>query len=683
MREEIVPVARSVTARPWRTLVTLVGLVAVLYGLVGSGTIWGNAQWQPKLALDLAGGTQFVLDAVPRPGSSGSITPDTMNEALKIERARVNGNGVSEADVALQGEKSLVITLPGATVDPELKKALTSAAAMEFRPVLAVVTPTPTVTPSASATGSAAATAKPTGAAVSGVAPSGTPSATKAAATPSVSTSSNGMPLPKALLAATATPTATPAAGATSAPAAAGAGTPSAVTSAKPSPLASPTDASDPNYLTDALAATFQSVDCTTDAGRKAAQKMPNVAAQAYIACGPDGEKYALGPVEVEGADISGANASLETTAQGQTGTSWQVNLTFDSKGADTFAKVTARLLPLTAPRNQFAIVLDNQVISAPRTLGVINGGQAQITGNFTQDSATALANQLKFGALPLSFQVTNEDAISPKLGSEQLQRGLLAGLIGLVLVVLYSLAQYRALGLVTVGSLVVAGIITYGLVLLMGWRQGLRLSLPGVAGLIVSIGITADSFIVYFERVRDEVRDGRSLVAAVEMAWVRARRTILISDFVSLLAAVVLYLLAVGGVRGFAFTLGLTTLVDVFVVFMFTKPVVTLLARTRFFGGGHKLSGFDAEHLGRTVAYAGRGQVKPPAEKVTAVRGGSSRVAGGPVGATIAERRAAAARALEDEPAADDPGAPDLPDELGDPEPSTWTSGPRPGKDA
>ena len=660
VREEILPVARSVSARPWRTLVTLAGLVAALYGLVGAGTIWSNAQWQPKLALDLAGGTQFVLDAVPRPGTTGSITPDTMNEALKIERARVNGNGVSEADVALQGTKSLVITLPGATVDPELKKALTSAAAMEFRPVLAQVDPTPVATPSASASGSADATSKATGAAVSGEAVSSaaasSPAAatTKATSTPSVSTSSNGMPLPRALLAATTTPTASPAAGATSAPAAAGS-TPSAAASAQPSPLASPTDASDPNYLTDALAATFQSVDCTTEAGRKAAQKMPNVAAAAYIACEANGSKYALGPVEVEGSNISGATASLETTAQGQTTTSWQVNLTFDSKGADTFAKVTARLLPLPAPRNQFAIVLDNQVISAPRTLGVINGGEAQITGNFTQDSATALANQLKFGALPLSFQVTNESAISATLGSEQLQRGLLAGLIGLLLVVVYSLAQYRALGLVTVGSLLVAAVITYGLVLLMGWRQGLRLSLPGVAGLIVSIGITADSFIVYFERVRDEVRDGRSLAAAVELAWARARRTILISDFVSLLAAVVLYMLAVGGVRGFAFTLGLTTLVDVFVVFMFTKPVVSLLARTHFFGGGHKLSGFDAEHLGRSVAYAGRGRVKAPvgAGAVAGSGEANSKAAVASSGATIAERRAAAARALEDEPSA------------------------------
>jgi preprotein translocase subunit SecD len=185
--------------------------------------------------------------------------------------------------------------------------------------------------------------------------------------------------------------------------------------------------------------------------------------------------------------------------------------------------------------------------------------------------------------------------------------------------VVLYSLLQYRALGLVTVGSLVIAAAITYGFVLLLGWRQGFRLSLAGVTGLVVAIGITADSFIVYFERVRDEVREGRSLQAAVEAGWTRARRTILASDTVSFLAAIVLYILAIGSVRGFAFTLGLTTIVDVIVVFLFTKPIVTLLARTKFFGGGHKLSGFDAAHLGRSVAYAGRGRIRTPSGAVAA----------------------------------------------------------------
>jgi preprotein translocase subunit SecD len=231
---------------------------------------------------------------------------------------------------------------------------------------------------------------------------------------------------------------------------------------------------------------------------------------------------------------------------------------------------------------------------------------------------------------------------------------------------VLYSLAQYRALGFVTVFSLVIAGVITYGLVVLLGWRQGYRLSLAGVTGLIVAIGITADSFIVYFERVRDEVRDGRGLQTAVENAWVRARRTILISDAVSFLAAVVLYVLAIGGVRGFAFTLGLTVVVDVLVVFLFTHPTVVMLSRTRFFGGGHKLSGFDAEHLGRAVAYTGRARVQPsrgkaragaPTAAATAAAAAPSGTAAAGTGSTIAERRAAALRA-EREALLGEPGA-------------------------
>jgi preprotein translocase subunit SecD len=409
----------------------------------------------------------------------------------------------------------------------------------------------------------------------------------------------------------------------------------SASASPSASPAAKPTDPSDPNWVDQKLADQFTALDCTKpDTFQKLRAQSPDPKVP-YVSCADDGtEKYILGPSELVGTDVTGATASLETNSQGFTGTAWQVNLTFSSAGAKKFGDVTQRLFALkdTDPtRNRFAIVLDNLVISAPSTQAAILTGQAQITGNFNQQSATSLANQLKYGALPVSFRVETSQQISATLGTDNLQRGLLAGIIGLALVVLYSLLQYRALGLVTVASLVIASTITYGLVVLLGWRQGFRLSLPGVAGLIVSVGITADSFIVFFERVRDEVREGRPLQPAVEAAWTRARRTILASDAVSFLAAIVLYVLAIGNVRGFAFTLGLTTLVDVAVVFLFTKPMVTLLARTRFFGGGHKLSGFDAVHLGRAVAYAGRGRVRTGPPQPAAVRGG----------ATIAERRA------------------------------------------
>jgi preprotein translocase subunit SecD len=246
-------------------------------------------------------------------------------------------------------------------------------------------------------------------------------------------------------------------------------------------------------------------------------------------------------------------------------------------------------------------------VVTAPSVQGVITGGEAQITGSFTQAEATSLANQLKYGSLPIQFEVNNTEKVSATLGVASLQAGLLAGLIGMILVVIYSFFQYRALALVTVGSLVIAAVLTYLVIAYLSWRAGYRLSLAGVAGLIVAIGITVDSFIVYFERVRDELRDGRNLGSAVESGWKRAVRTILVSDAVSLLAAVVLFTLTVGNVRGFAFTLGLTTLIDLAVVFLFTHPMLELLAKTKFFSSGHPWSGFDSKALGAS-SYIGRG---------------------------------------------------------------------------
>jgi preprotein translocase subunit SecD len=203
---------------------------------------------------------------------------------------------------------------------------------------------------------------------------------------------------------------------------------------------------------------------------------------------------------------------------------------------------------------------------------------------------------------LPLAFDRGEVQQISPTLGADQLRGGLLAGFLGLLLVVLYSSLYYRGLGLVSVGSLAIAGLLAYLSFLLLGKWIGFTLTLAGIAGAIVAIGITADSFIVYFERIRDEVREGRSLRSAVETGWQRARRTIIVADFVSMIAAVLLYFFAVGGVRGFAFTLGLTTLIDLFVVFIFTKPFVTILAKVKFFNSGHPLSGLSEKSLGVVV---------------------------------------------------------------------------------
>ena len=349
--------------------------------------------------------------------------------------------------------------------------------------------------------------------------------------------------------------------------------------------------------------------------------------------------KYILGPVEVEGTDIADANAGTVTTSTGASTNTWAVNLKFTGAGSDKFAKTTGRLFPLAAPQNQFAITLDGYVITAPTLQAVITGGTAQITGNFDKNSSKALADQLKYGALPITFEVQSQENISATLGSESLTSGLLAGGIGLLLVIIYSFFQYRGLAIVTIGSLVVAAIITYLMIALLSWRQGYHLSLSGVAGLIVAIGITADSFIVYFERVRDELRDGRSLGASVESGWKRAIRTILVSDGVSLLAAVVLYALTVGNVRGFAYTLGLTTLIDLAVVILFTHPMLELLAKTKFFSSGHPWSGFDSKALGAT-SYVGRGAFRVSAAVPAGKAAKASREAN--KRQTLAERKAA-----------------------------------------
>jgi preprotein translocase subunit SecD len=375
-------------------------------------------------------------------------------------------------------------------------------------------------------------------------------------------------------------------------------------------PAVSPSNGSDLNWITPALQAQYEQFDCASEDAQVANTAVED---QPMITCDfSNTVKYILGPVEVSGSDISNAGASMVTTSQGATTGQWAVDLAFNAKGTKDFGDVTTRLNGLTGSQNQFAIVLDGKVLTAPATNAAITNGSAQITGGFTQESAKTLADQLKYGALPIGFQVQSSDTISATLGSTQLMSGLLAGAIGMLLVVLYSLIQYRTLGLVTVASLLVAAVLTYLVVTILSWREGYRLSLAGVAGLIVAIGITADSFIVYFERIRDELRDGRGLESAVEAGWKRAIRTIIASDAVNFLAAIILFILAVGNVRGFALTLGLTTVVDLIVVSLFTHPILQLLAKTNFFASGHSLSGLNPQALG--AAYRGRAQFAPSA---------------------------------------------------------------------
>jgi preprotein translocase subunit SecD len=366
--------------------------------------------------------------------------------------------------------------------------------------------------------------------------------------------------------------------------------------------VANPTDTSTAatpvGGVTEELNIRFAALDCTIAANLEGTDV--DSPTETIVACARDGgAKYILGPAEVLGTQVSSAEAGYDPTQ----GLAWYVSLAFNGEGTKAFGAITTRVTSLPSPLNQVAIVLDGLVVSAPRINEPIPSGNAQITGSFTQVQAQDLANVLKYGALPLAFDRGEVQQVSPTLGADQLNAGLLAGFLGLGLVVIYSLLYYRGLGLVTVGSLAIAGALVYLLFLVLGEAIGFTLTLAGIAGAIVAIGVTADSFIVYFERIRDEAREGRSLRSAVESGWLKARHTILVADAVSLIAAVLLYFFAVGGVRGFAFTLGLTTLVDLVVVFLFTKPIVTLLAGVKFFSSGHPLSGLSPKSIGMKIS--------------------------------------------------------------------------------
>lgn len=510
------------TPRPGRLLAITALIVIALY----AGVFLGSPR-TPQLGLDLIGGTTVTL--TPRLAHGGTVSKSALSKAVDIIRQRVNGLGVSEAQVSTEGT-NIIVSVPGKGRS-QVIDLVGRTAQLRFRQVLeqGVSTPTPTPTPSA----------KPTKAPTPGAKPS----------------------------AKAASPTPSPSATALQAPTAA------------------------------ALQQRYATIDCHNPKNRQGGGfDNPNLP---LVACGMNGNtKYLLAPAKVLGSDISSANATIDSTGLG----SWLVNLTFNNAGAAKFGALTKQVQPLPPPTNEVAIVLDGVVQSAPVIQTPILTGQAQITGNFTQQEAQNLANVLKYGALPLSFTIPTAQTVSPTLGSSQLAAGLLAGLIGLGLVIAYSLLYYRGLGLVTVASLALSGVILYAATTLLGRAVSYTLTLAGIAGFIVAVGITADSFVVLFERLRDEVRDGRSLRSAVERAWPRARRTIISADTVSILAALVLYLVSIGDVRGFAFTLGLSTIVDLLIVFLFTKPLITVLARTRIYGGQGRFSGLSPSRLGARV---------------------------------------------------------------------------------
>jgi len=531
--------------RPGRSLLIFtIGIIGLLVW-----TFLPGERHTAKLGLDLRGGTQVILS--PSVTAGKTLSQDQLNQTVSIIRQRVDGFGVAESEVTIQGTGNgakIIVTIPGETSRTVVDQLKTTAQ-LNFRPVLAIDYGSPK--PSTSPTPSTSSSASP------GASPSGSASPT-----------------------ASATPTPTP--------------SPTPSVSVAPELLVPPIQSKDGGGD---FANRFSALDCAKSDILKGSTDDP---AQYLISCEKDGSiKYALATADLVGTDISSATAGLPTQGAG----GWQVSLQMTTEGAKKFSDSTTKLSALQSPNNQFAIVLDGVVISAPSVKEPILGGSAVISGSFTADEARALAQVLKYGALPVALNVDEVQQISPTLGNDQLKAGLIAGGFGLLLVIIYLLLYYRALGVIAVFSLVAAAAMTYLVIVILGRGIGFTLTLSGVAGAIVAIGITADSFIIYFERIRDEIREGKRLRVAVDQGWLRARRTILAADFVSLLSAIVLYYLSVGSVRGFAFTLGLTTFVDIAVAFMFTRSLVTKLGNSKWMNSGSAWTGVSPTRLGVKAA--------------------------------------------------------------------------------
>jgi preprotein translocase subunit SecD len=576
--------------RPWRHIGAFAGIVVALYALV---FLTGDHRPTPKLGIDLQGGTRVTLTA--RTESGGEPPREQLLQAQSIIEQRVNGLGVSGAEVVLDGT-NLTITVPGDKGDQA--RSLGQTAQLRFREVVggpvaagpaapaspdavpptgdpnapvdpaapggapadvpdASVTPQPgSETPAGGTTGGA--TLPPQGAADPAVDPPGSVRADVA---------------PVALTRPLAAPTAAPSEAPSAAPAPAPDPGLPAATPADPAVAGAIETARATRQSTDAnvQAQALQALDCAaTDPLRGYDDpRLP------LVSCNQDGtEKYVLGPSFLEGTQIATAQASQNTQGAG-----WVIDVTFKSQGSAIWGDYTSKNVG-----KNVAFTLDGEVVSAPTINGPIFG-TTQITGQFNQQAAQSLAGVLRYGSLPLSFESSEAQTVSATLGLASLEAGLIAGGIGLALVFVYCLFYYRALGVLTILSLVLSGIVVYAVLVLLGRWVGFTLDLAGVAGFIVAIGITADSFVIFFERLKDEVREGRSFRSAVPRAWVRARRTILSADAVSFLAAAVLYVLAVGQVKGFAFTLGMSTVLDLLVVFLVTHPLVALASNNRVFG--------------------------------------------------------------------------------------------------
>ncbi|UUW88325.1 protein translocase subunit SecD [Nocardioides sp. WV_118_6] len=586
---------------PGRHLVVFFIGVAILYGLTAlsqASVDKGETAWKPALGLDLQGGIRITLSA------DGSPSKENLDEARRIIDQRVNGSGVAEASVATQGGRNIVVEVPGKTADrDQLEETVRRQAQLRFRLVAC----------SDQAPGPCAA-ADPTAGMAQGLGRAPLDLAADDDKTPAPSDSASGTPSDA--------PSGTPTDGAS--------GTPGAEQSAEDVAKATSVksalawiDAPDQAAIAQYNSFTCNPEGILVDAQGKAAD-LPDDPAKPLVACSKpeDGAtfKFLMSASVIEGTELTDASAQVP---QGQV--KWVVALRMGNSKDKAFPKGTSGAATdfeavsraLINTDKQFAVVLDGQVLTNPRMTGIITDGRSQIEGNFTEVTALDLANSLKFGALPIKFSDgnTSVEEIGPSLAGNQLTAGITAGAIGLALVMLYCLFYYRGLGLVVVSSLFVAAGITYALVLLLSKTAGFTLTLPGIAGLIIAVGVTADSFVIFFERIRDEMREGKSMRVAVETGWARARVTRVAANTVQILSAVVLYIFATGAVKGFGFALGLTTLIDLAVLFWFTKPMVSWLAQFKAFNSGHKLSGLSKETLGMDV----------PTPRRTAAAGGDA----------------------------------------------------------
>ncbi|MGC4935855.1 protein translocase subunit SecD [Gordonia sp. DT30] len=480
---------------PWQPLTAFVVLLALVYLLV---FLTGGGSPQPKLGIDLQGGTRVTLTARTDDGKAPSR--DQLNQAKQIIEQRVNGLGVGGSEVVVSGN-NLVITVPGK--DGSEAKSLGQTARLYVRPVVT----------------SAPATPQPQ--------------------TPQNKSDTDSLPADQV-----------------------------AAQIAQEKKNRQAPEGAD----TKALQQYMAKMNCTPGANDPLlGNDNPN---ENLVACSTDGKTvYLLGPQIIDGRDVKSASAGTDPQTS-----EWTVSLDYKGAAAAKWPQYTAQNIG-----KQTAFTLDTRVVSAPAINSAISGS-TRITGSpFTESEATDLANVLKYGSLPLSFSTSDAETVSATLGLASLRAGLLAGAIGLLAVLIYALAYYRMLGFLTVASLLLSLVMVYGIIVLLGRWIGFTLDLSGIAGLIIGIGMTADSFVVYFERIKDEMREGRSFRSAVPRGWASARRTIWSGNAVSFLAAAVIYILAVGEVRGFAFTLGLTTILDIVVVFLVTHPLVVLASHSDF----------------------------------------------------------------------------------------------------